>query len=121
MCTQEVTSYNDIPLGLWGDQKGSGAFDSPDVYYPFNGGRFVQCRISGYRNFDYWERELFSPHAVFAQIPVEQETAAPESMSMDECLPPSCPVAPTVFTRWHEGGHNTIRPGAFLGYCNFWQ
>ncbi len=27
------------------------------------------------------------------------ETAAPESMSMDDCLPPRVPVAPTVCTR----------------------
>ncbi len=52
--------------------QGMGAFDSPDVYYPFNGARYVHCRIIGYRNFDYWEGKGLSPRAVFGHIAVDQ-------------------------------------------------
>ncbi len=67
-CRRRKSRPNAIPLGLWGDQKGMGAVDSPDVYYPFNGALYVQCRIIGYRNFDLWGREWLSPTAVFCHV-----------------------------------------------------
>ncbi len=45
------------------------------------------------------------------------ETAAPESMSMDECLLPNVPCSTNGLYSLTLGGHKPIHPEAHLGCC----